>query len=81
MDTIVRLRVKKELDNRQHKSILGLKGSIISKGYTDIIHISDEGEEFHINSFLVLQQERETILEYVALYLKENKLEKSATLL
>jgi hypothetical protein len=81
MDTIVRLRVKKELDSRQHKSILGLKGSIISKGYTDIIHISDEGEEFHINSFSVPRQEKEIILEYIALYLKENRLDMAATLM
>ena len=75
MDTIVRLRVKKELDNRQHKSILDLKGSIISKGYTDIIHISDEGEEFHINSFSVLPEQKVAVLDYIVLNLKENNLD------
>lgn len=31
--------------------IIKLKGSLIAKGYTEIIHILDQDDEFHINSF------------------------------
>lgn len=52
MDKHIRLRVSKDLDNKQHKGLLELKGTLVRKGYTDIIHIHDDGEEFHINSFV-----------------------------
>ncbi len=75
MDTVIHFKVKKDLDNKQHQNLLRLKGSIIAKGFTDIIHISDEGEEFHINSFSVLPEQKAAILEFITLYLKEKNLE------
>jgi len=75
MDTVIRFKVKKDLDSKQHQILLRLKGSIIAKGFTDIIHISDEGEEFHVNSFSVLQDQKAMILEYITLYVKENSLD------
>jgi hypothetical protein len=74
MDKVIRFKVKKDLDNKQHQSLLRLKGGIIAKGYTDIIHISDEGEEFHINSFSVLPEQKAVILKYITHYLDENNL-------
>jgi len=74
MESLIRFRTKKDLDNTQHKSILALKGSIISKGYTDIIHISDDGEEFHINSFSALPEQKAALLDYMIGYLNEEKL-------
>lgn len=47
----IKLRVKKEIDmSREHK-VMKLKGSLITKGYTEIIHIADENEDFYLNSF------------------------------
>jgi len=80
MDTVIRFKVKKDLDNRKHQSLLRLKGSIIAKGFTDIIHISDEGEEYHVNSFSVLQDQKAAILEYITLYVKENSLDSTIVL-
>lgn len=51
MDKTVRLRVRKELEKAQERKIISLKGSLISGGYTDIIHIDDEDEQYHINFF------------------------------
>ncbi|MXN91726.1 hypothetical protein GR160_10855 [Flavobacterium sp. Sd200] len=81
MDTIVRLKVKKDIDNKQHKALLELKGNIIAKGFTDIIHISDEGEEFHINSFTTLSGQSAALYEYMAAFLEEKALRDLVTLL
>ncbi|OIV40384.1 hypothetical protein [Flavobacterium johnsoniae] len=51
MERAIKLQVRKELDGQQQLNIIKLKGSLISKGYTEIIHISDQDDEFHINSF------------------------------
>jgi hypothetical protein len=34
MDKTIKLRVKKELDNKSELKVLKLKGNLISKGYT-----------------------------------------------
>ena len=80
MDTVIRFKVKKDLDNKQYQSLLRLKGSIIAKGFTDIIHIGDEGEEFHINSFTVLPEHKAAVVEYVNLYIRENSLDATITM-
>jgi len=81
MEKLIRFRVPKELANTQHKNILELKGSLIAQGYTDIIHISDEGEDFHINSFSVLPQQKNMALEYITRYLNEKSLNHTVTLI
>jgi len=81
MDTVIRFKVKKDLDNKQYQSLLRLKGSIIAKGFTDIIHISDEGEEFHINSFSVVPDQKAAVLEHVKAYLMKEKLDQAVTML
>lgn len=80
MDSIIRLRVKKDIDARQHKSLLELKGSIIAKGYTDIIHINDEGEAFHINSFITAHDKSE-VTGYINSLLEAMQLSESVWLL
>jgi hypothetical protein len=80
MESLIRFRIKKDLDNSQHKSILALKGSIISKGYTDIIHISDDGEEFHINSFSLLTSKKAAVTGYIMAYIEAKKLEQVVTI-
>jgi len=51
MEKGMKLKVQKELDGRQQSNIIKLKSSIIAKGYTEIIHIVDQDDEFHINFF------------------------------
>lgn len=47
----VKLQVRKDLSNHQQQNVIKLKGSLISRGYTQIIHIADQDDEFHINFF------------------------------
>ncbi|WP_313903068.1 hypothetical protein [Flavobacterium anhuiense] len=51
MEKTIQLKVRKDLDAREQHTILKLKGSLISKGYTEIIHILDQDEDYHINTF------------------------------
>ena len=51
MAKTIRLKIKKELTQEQEKQVIRLKGALIAKGFTDIIHISDESEQHYINSF------------------------------
>ncbi len=51
MNKIIKLRVKKEVDRANELKVLKLKGTLISKGFTEIIHIEDENEDFHLNTF------------------------------
>jgi hypothetical protein len=81
MEKEIRFRVKKDLDSKQHKNILALKGSLIAQRYTDIIHISDEDEDYHINSFSVVPEQKATILHYITLYLKEKGLDQAVTII
>jgi hypothetical protein len=57
MEKGIKLKVRKDLDGKQQSNIIKLKGSLIAKGYTEIIHILDQDAEFHIN-FLTLRMER-----------------------
>lgn len=51
MEKAIKLKIRKELNSKQQLSIIKLKGSLISNGYTQIIHIDDYDDDFHINSF------------------------------
>jgi hypothetical protein len=75
MDKAIRLKVKKELDIQQEKKVIQLKGALIAKAYTEIIHISDEGEEFYINSFVTLPEKKKEALDFIEGYLQEKSLD------
>jgi len=81
MNKVIRIRIRKDLDSRQHKNILELKGSLIAQGYTDIIHINDEDEEFYINSFTTTNDKAKEVLNYVENVLEARQLSTSAWLL
>lgn len=51
MKKVIRLKVCKELEGMQNASIIKLKGSLIPGCYTEIIHILDNDDEFHLNYF------------------------------
>lgn len=76
MEKAIQLKVRKDLDARQQHTILKLKGSLISKGYTEIIHILDQDEEFHINTFEIPQEKQNEVHQYIAAYIdRENLLD------
>lgn len=52
MNKTIKLRVKKEIERDKELKVLKLKGTLISRGYTEIIHIADENEDFHLNTFI-----------------------------
>jgi len=74
MDKTIRLKIRKEINGPQEKSILQLKGQLISKDYTEIIHISDEGQEYYINTFITLPERRNDAIAFIRDYQKEKSL-------
>ncbi|CAA9195272.1 hypothetical protein B0A79_23315 [Flavobacterium piscis] len=73
MDKAIKLKVRKELDSQQQLNIIKLKGSLISKGYTEIIHILDQDDEFHINSFATPSETTNEVQEFIKAFIyKEN---------
>jgi len=72
MNKTIKLRVRKEIDRESELKVLKLKGTLITKGYTEIIHIEDENEDFYVNTFSTstdLKKEAENyILDYVSFH-------------
>lgn len=70
MNKTIKLRVRKEIDRESELKVLKLKGTLITKGYTEIIHIEDENEDFYVNTFSIstdLKKEAENyILDYIS---------------
>jgi hypothetical protein len=80
MDKTIKLRVKKEIDNNNELKVLKLKGTLISKGYTEIIHIADENEDFHLNSFSTSPENKKEAEHFVLDYISDNNLKDTITL-
>lgn len=73
MEKAIKLKVRKELNSQQQLNIIKLKGSLITKGYTEIIHILDQDDEFHINSFETSVETNMEVQEFInAFIIKEN---------
>lgn len=73
MEKAIKLKVRKDLDSQQQLNIIRLKGSLISKGYTEIIHILDQDDEFHINSFETPDETKSEVQEFIKAFItKEN---------
>jgi hypothetical protein len=70
MNKTIKLRVKKEIERDSELKVLKLKGTLITNGYTEIIHIEDENEDFYVNTFSIsidLKKEAENyILDYIS---------------
>lgn len=81
MDKTIKLRVKKEIDNNGELKVLKLKGSLISKGFTQIIHISDENEDFYLNSFSTSPDHKKQAEDFVLDYISSHDLEGTIILL
>lgn len=81
MDKTIKLRVKKEIDNNGELKVLKLKGTLISKGFTEIIHIADENEDFYLNSFSTSPDHKKEAEDFVLDYISSHDLEGTITLL
>lgn len=81
MDKTIKLRVKKEIDRSNELKVLKLKGSLITKGYTEIIHIADENEDFYLNSFSISLDLKKEAEDFVLDYISANNLADTITLL
>lgn len=81
MDKTIKLRVKKEIDISTELKVLKLKGSLISKGFTEIIHIEDENEDFYINSFSTSYKHRKEADDFISDYISLNNLIETITLI
>jgi hypothetical protein len=80
MEKGMKLKVRKELDGKQQSNIIKLKGSLISKGYTQIIHILDQDEEFHINSFDIESGTGNEVREFITAFIAREQLEDSISI-
>lgn len=81
MDKTIKLRVRKEIDRSNELKVLKLKGSLITKGYTEIIHIADENEDFYLNSFSTSPDHKKEAENFVLDYISVNNLTDTITLL
>jgi hypothetical protein len=75
MDKIIKLRVKKEIGNSNELKVLKLKGALITKGYTEIIHIADENDDFYLNSFSSSPVHKKEAEDFVLDYINTNNLD------
>ena len=80
MERAIQLKVRKELNGQQQLNIIRLKGSLISKGYTEIIHILDQDDEFHINSFETPIETTNEVQEYIKAFITRENLMDTITL-
>lgn len=80
MEKGLKLKVRKQLDGKQQSNIIKLKGSLISKGYTQIIHISDQDEEFHINSFDIETGTDSEVREFITAFIAREQLQDSISI-
>lgn len=66
MEKAIQQKVRKDLDTRQHHTILKLKGSLISRGYTKIIYILDQDEDFYITTFQTAVEKRNEVNQFIS---------------
>lgn len=74
MEKAIQLKVRKDLDAREQHVIIKLKGSLVSKGYTEIIHILDHDEQFHINTFETSSEKRNEVQQYISAFIDQENL-------
>ena len=77
----IKLRVKKEIDRNSELKVLNLKGNLITKGFTEIIHIEDENEDFYLNSFSISVDNKKEIEDFVLEFISSNNLADTINLL
>lgn len=81
MNKTIKLRIKREIDRDIELKILKLKGSLITKGFTEIIHIADENTEYYLNSFSTSPENKKEVEHFVLDYITNHDLSEAITLL
>ncbi|MEN2416181.1 hypothetical protein [Flavobacterium mesophilum] len=80
MEKTIHLKVRKDLNAREQLTVIRLKGSLISKGYTQIIHIMDQDDEFHINTFETPAEQRNEVQHYISAFIASEDLSETISL-
>ena len=81
MNKTIKLRIKREIDRDIELKILKLKGFLITKGFTEIIHIADENTEYYLNSFSTSPENKKEVEHFVLDYITNHDLSDAITLL
>jgi hypothetical protein len=81
MNKTIKLRVKKEIERESELKVLKLKGKLITNGYTEIIHIEDENEDFYLNTFLTSTDLKKEAENYILNYISSHNVNDIITLL
>lgn len=74
MPKTIHLRIKKEMDSHGMQKVLKFKGALIKGCYTEIIHIADKDEMFHLNFFTVSAEDKKPAEEFIRRYIQENNI-------
>ncbi len=60
------------MDRNNELKVLTLKGTLITKGFTEIIHIADENAEYYLNSFSTSidhkKEAEDFVLDYITIH-------------
>jgi len=72
MNKTIKLRVKKEIERESELKVLKLKGTLITNGYTEIIHIEDQNEDFYVNTFSTSTELKKEAENYILDYISSN---------
>lgn len=75
MNKIIKFRVKKEIDRNSELKILKLKGNLITKGFTEIIHIADIDADYYLNFFTISSNNKKVAENFVLDYIEFNDLD------
>ncbi|MBE98689.1 hypothetical protein [Flavobacterium coralii] len=51
MPVTIRLKISRDIDTATEKKVLKLRGCLIARGFTDIIHFEEDGPEHYIHYF------------------------------
>ncbi|WP_159798915.1 hypothetical protein [Flavobacterium sp. MK4S-17] len=51
MPVTIRLKISRDIDTATEKKVLKLRGSLIARGFTDIIYFEEEGPEHYVHYF------------------------------
>nr|WP_294931216.1 hypothetical protein [uncultured Flavobacterium sp.] len=81
MDKTIKLRIKRGIDSGNELKILKLKGTLITEGFTEIIHIADENEDFYLNSFSISKDDKKKAEDFVLGYISSHNLTDAITIL
>lgn len=80
MQKEVRFTVRKDLAPQEQQRVIKLKGSLISKGYTEIIHIMDQDQEYHVNTFETPSDKRNEVRQYIEAFINTENLSQSISI-